>query len=170
MINKMINKEDRETKELKSCIKDPKTVREFWRSLGQSIAMRPAVRIPSTFDKNGEETLNSLIESYSYKSLANDIHKVQDSKNTEPTELELMLQCQMVRARYDTSAATFIRDTIGAKPVDESKVDTTINNPYESLSDEELELIAKHRASKEAISLEPVSFDVSVEMYENNNG
>ena len=34
---------------------------------------------------------------------------------------------------------------MGAKPVDESKVAATVSNPYEDLSDEELELLAKHR-------------------------
>ena len=60
----------------------------------------------------------------------------------------MMLHCQIVKARYDTAAATFVRDTLGAKPVDESKIDAQVNNPYESLSDEELELIAAARAAK----------------------
>ena len=58
------------------------------------------------------------------------------------------MKCQMVKARTDTSAAVFIRDTLGAKPVDESKLDATVGNPYEHLSDEELELLAKVREEK----------------------
>ena len=61
----------------------------------------------------------------------------------------MILQCQIVKARCDTSAATFVRDTLGAKPVDESKIDASVTNPYESLSDEELEALAKMRAAKE---------------------
>ena len=60
----------------------------------------------------------------------------------------MILQCQIVKARYDTAAATFVRDTLGAKPVDETKLDASVNNPYEQLSDEELELIAKVREEK----------------------
>ena len=60
----------------------------------------------------------------------------------------MIMMCQMLRARYDTSAATFVRDTLGAKPVDESKQELSMSNPFEQLSDEELKLIAKHREAK----------------------
>ena len=57
----------------------------------------------------------------------------------------------MVKARFDTQAAIFVRDTLGAKPVDESKMDATLSaNQYEQLTDEELELLAAHRAKKAA--------------------
>ena len=60
----------------------------------------------------------------------------------------MILHCQMVKARTDTSAAVFIRDTLGAKPVDESKVDAQLSNPYEQLTDEELELLQEMRKKK----------------------
>lgn len=141
----MSNKKDRETKELQNCIKDPRFARQFWRSVGVAIANRPAVRTPTTLDKDGNETMQSLIENYSYNKLKQDIERATHDKNVEPTEIEMIMQCQMVRARYDTAAATFIRDTMGAKPVDESKVAATVSNPYEELSDEELALLAAHR-------------------------
>ena len=141
----MSNKQDRENKELQNCIKDPRYARQFWRSVGIAIANRPAVLTPTTLDKDGNETMQSIIENYSYNKLKQDIERMTHDKNTEPTEIEMIMQCQMVRARCDTAAATFIRDTMGAKPVDESKVAATVSNPYEDLSDEELELLAKHR-------------------------
>ena len=141
----MSNKQDRENKELQNCIKDPRYARQFWRSVGTAIANRPAVRTPTTLDKDGNETMQSIIENYSYNKLKQDIERMTHDKNTEPTEIEMIMQCQMVRARYDTAAATFIRDTMGAKPVDESKVAATVSNPYDYLSDEELDLLAKHR-------------------------
>lgn len=70
-------------------------------------------------------------------------------ENRKPTELEMILHCQIVKARTDTSAAVFVRDTLGAKPVDETKVDAQVTNPYENLTDAELELLQKHRASLE---------------------
>lgn len=60
----------------------------------------------------------------------------------------------MIRARFDTSAATFVRDTLGAKPVDESKMDMDVHNPYENLSDEELELLDNYRKEQERQALE----------------
>ena len=61
----------------------------------------------------------------------------------------MILSCQAVKARYDTSAATFIRDTLGAKPIDETKLDAQVNNPYESLTDEELMMLQTMREKKE---------------------
>lgn len=137
----------REKKEMQSLFSDPKFARQAWKSVGVAIAMQPAVKPIQTFDKDGNETFNSQVENYSYHKLAKDIASLASEKR-EPTELEMILHCQMVKARTDTSAAIFIRDTLGAKPVDESKVDAQLSNPYEQLSDEELELIQAERQRK----------------------
>lgn len=146
----MSNKQDRETKEMKNLFADPKFSRQAWRSVGQAILQNPASKPIQAYDKEGNPTLNSEIESYSYAKLKKDIASLQTA-DREPTELEMILQCQIVKARCDTGAATFVRDTLGAKPVDESKIDAQVNNPYESLSDEELEALAKMRAAKEDV-------------------
>lgn len=144
----MSNKQDRETKEMKNLFADPKFSRQAWRSVGVAILQNPASKPIQVYDKDGNPTLTSEIESYSYTKLKQDIANLQ-KEDREPTEIEMILQCQIVKARCDTSAATFVRDTLGAKPVDESKVDANISNPYESLTDEELEALAKMRAAKE---------------------
>lgn len=146
----MSNKQDRETKEMKNLFADPKFSRQAWRSVGQAILQNPASKPIQAYDKEGNPTLNSEIESYSYAKLKKDIASLQTA-DREPTELEMILQCQIVKARCDTGAATFVRDTLGAKPVDESKIDASVTNPYESLSDEELEMLAKMRAAKEDV-------------------
>ena len=87
------------------------------------------------------------MQAYTYQQLHSDLSAIGEragEQGREPTELEMILACQAVRARYDTSAAVFIRDTLGAKPVDESKVEQSVN-VFESLTDEELELLALHR-------------------------
>lgn len=145
----MANKEKREAAEMMNLFKDPKFVRQAWRSVGNMLANRPAVNLPSMYDKDGAETLQSAIASYSYNSLCKDLQEASsDEGRDKPTELEVILMSQIIRARYDTNAAAFVRDTLGAKPVDESKVEQTNINQYESLSDEELELLAAHRAAK----------------------
>lgn len=143
----MSNKNDRETKEMQNLFSDPKFQRQAWKHVGVAIANSPASKPFTSYDKEGNPTLQSEIESYSFNQLHKDIYNL-GSEVREPTELEMILKCQMIRARYDTSAAVFIRDTLGAKPVDESKVDATVQNPYESLSDEELEMLAKMRENK----------------------
>ena len=144
------NKTERERKEMLTLFANPKTAREAWRNVGAAILQNPAKMRPVTLDKNGDPDVNSLIEAYSYNKLKKDIDTLAD-KDREPTELEMIIMCQAVKARTDTQAATFIRDIMGAKPVDESKIDASVSaNQYEQLSDEELELLAAHRAQKAA--------------------
>lgn len=144
------NKDLRELKETMNVFSDPRTQREAWRSLGVKLLNNPATRAPEQLDKDGNPTLASSIEQYTYRQLVNDI-KRSEQPDREPTEIEMILACQMVKARFDTQAAIFVRDTLGAKPVDESKMDATLSaNQYEQLTDEELELLAAHRAQKAA--------------------
>ena len=145
----MSNKEQRERSEMKNLFADPKFNRQAWQSIGKAILQNPAVITPIVMNKDGTETVDSMIQNYSYNKLCNDIKSLLD-EDRAPTELEMILQCQIVKARTDTSAAVFVRDTLGAKPIDESKVDQTINNVYEQMTDEELELLAAHRAAKNA--------------------
>ena len=119
------NKDLRELKETMSVFSDPRTQREAWRSLGVKLANNPAVRAPEEVDKFGNETLASSIEKYTYGQLVKDI-KQSDEPDRQPTNIEMILGCQMMKARFDTQAAIFIRDTLGAKPVDESKMDATL--------------------------------------------
>lgn len=151
----MSNKEQRERSEMKNLFSDPKFNRQAWQSIGKAILQNPAVITPIVMNKDGTETVDSMIQNYSYNKLCNDIKTLSD-EDRAPTELEMILQCQIVKARTDTSAAIFVRDTLGAKPIDESKVDQTISNVYEQMTDEELELLAAHRAAKKASAEQPV--------------
>ena len=140
----MSNKRTREQKELENLFADPKYSRQAWKAVGQAILMSQAVKPIQVVDKDGNETFNSTLDRYTYNALKRDIDEL-GKENREPTELEMILSCQAVKARYDTAAATFIRDTLGAKPIDETKLDAQVNNPYESLTDEELAILSAHR-------------------------
>ena len=144
------SKEYRESKEMENLFKDPRYIREVWRNVGNAILRNPASKPCTKYDKDGNETFESLLQNYTYAQLRVDLSQLGET-NREPTELEMILACQAVRARYDTSAAVFIRDTLGAKPVDESKVEQTVN-AFENLTDEELELLAAHRAQVASVT------------------
>lgn len=146
----MANKYHRTWAEMDNLFSDPKFFRQALKSVGQAILLQPAAKPIVQLDKDGVETYNSQLETYTYQSLAKDIAclRTPNTVEREPTELEMILRCQMIKARTDTSAAVFIRDTLGAKPIDESKIDATVSNPYQELSDEELELIAEARRKK----------------------
>jgi hypothetical protein len=148
----MSNKSERTEKEMQNLFKDPKFSRQAWKAVGAAILASPCDRTVGSYDKDGNIDLAGSIEQYSYASLKRDIDTLAEAnagKKREPTELEMILQCQIVKARFDTSAAIFVRDTLGAKPIDETKLDAQINNPYEELSDDELEALAAMRAAKE---------------------
>lgn len=143
----MSNKEEREYKEGKNLFGDPKFARDAWRSVGLAILQSPCSPKTSALDKEGNLTLDSQVEDYGYASLSRDIAKL-GKEDREPTELEMIMRCQAIHARHNPASATFIRDTVGAKPVDESKSEVTNINPYDELTDDELEALAAYRSSK----------------------
>lgn len=140
----MSNHRIREYKEGKNLFGDPRFARDAWKSVGLAILQNPATRTASQYDKDGNETVPSQIERYAYDNICRDIKEIL-KEDRAPSELEMILACQVRKARWDTQAAVFVRDTVGAKPVDESKLDATVRNPFEDLSDEELAIIAQHR-------------------------
>ena len=145
----MSNHDKRSELETKNLFADPKYSRQAWQAVGRAILRNPASKPIEMTDKDGNETFASQMEKYSFNKLARDIKEI-EKVDRAPTELEMIMQCQIVKARHDTSAATFVRDTLGAKPVDESKVQAQVSNPYEEMTDEELELLAKHREEQAA--------------------
>lgn len=149
----MTNGDIRKKLEMINLFKTPKFAREAFRAIGSKIAQRPALKPNAIVDKDGNLTYNSAVETYTYKSLYNDIHALNDPEHTEPTELEMMIACQMIMARTNPSAFVAIRDSLGAKPVDESKVETTVNQ-YEQLTDDELEALAAYRAERDKTAAE----------------
>lgn len=147
----MSNKEEREQKEMKNLFGDPKTARLAWRSVGAAILQSPCSQRVDVYDKDGAASLDTQVEQYGYASLKRDLSILsKGDANREPTELEMIFRCQAIHARHNPASATFIRDTVGAKPVDESKAEVTNVNPFAELSDDELEALAAYRASKSA--------------------
>lgn len=143
-----MHERDRMYKEGENLFADPKFARDAWKAVGHAILQNPATRLPSQYDKDGNETLASQIDSYCYSDLMKNIKEIQ-KEDRAPTELEMIMACQIRKARYDTQAAIFVRDTCGAKPVDESKLDARVTNEYEHLSDAELAMLAANRKAQQ---------------------
>lgn len=138
MSNIVSNKSYRELLETRNVFADPAYCREAWKSVGTAILLSPAIGCIGDID-----TKDGAIESYTYRKLTEELK----SLGRKPTELEMIFHCQAARARFDTSAAVFVRDTVGAKPIDESKV-TVSRSQYEEMSDDELEALLRYRQSK----------------------
>lgn len=143
MSNIVSNKSYRELLETRNVFADPAYCREAWKSVGTAILLSPAIGCIGDID-----TREGAIESYTYDKLCRELKEIDGKgKGRQPTELEMIFHCQAARARFDTSAAVFVRDTVGAKPIDESKV-TVGRSQYEEMSDDELEALLRYRQSK----------------------
>ena len=127
--------------------KSPKKAREVWRNIALAVALRPASKPIVQFDKNGDETFESQVQRYTYDTLANDVDKLGDP-DAGPTEIEMILSCQAVMARTNPSAFTAFVDRAGGKPIDESKVDAQVTNPFSDLTDDELEMLIAYREQR----------------------
>lgn len=136
-------------KEYEAVFNNPKIARKMWRNIGLAIAMRPATKPAVQLDKNDNETFESAVQRYTYDKLMKDVDNLLFG-NEGPTEMEMIMACQAVIARTNPSAFAAFLDRTGGKPIDESKLDAQVTNPYETLSDEELEMIAEMRARKAA--------------------
>lgn len=144
MSNLISNRSYRELLETKNVFADPAYCREAWKSVGQAILLSPAIGCIGDVD-----TRDGAIEEYTYNKLCRELKEIDGKgKGRQPTELEMIFHCQAARARFDTSAAVFVRDTVGAKPIDESKV-TVGRSQYEDMSDDELEALLKYRQERD---------------------
>lgn len=132
------NKSYRELLETRNVFADPAYCREAWKSVGTAILLSPAIGCIGDID-----TREGAIERYTYYKLCRELKEI----GRKPTELEMIFHCQAAKARFDTSAAVFVRDTVGAKPIDESRVQVS-RSQYEEMSDDELEALLRYRQSK----------------------
>lgn len=127
--------------------KSPKKAREVWRNVALAVALRPACKPIVQLDKNENETFESQVQRYTYDTLAHDIDKLGDP-NSGPTEIEMILSCQAIMARTNPTAFAAFVDRAGGKPVDESKIDAQVTNPFSDLTDDELEMLIAYREQK----------------------
>ena len=167
MANIISNRTYRELLETKNVFADPAYCREAWKSVGTAILLSPAIGCIGDID-----TREGAIESYTYDKLCRELKDIDGKgKGRQPTELEMIFHCQAARARFDTSAAVFVRDTVGAKPVDESKV-MVGHSQYEDMSDDELEALLRYRQSKHTYegSADPADASPTATIAEPNDG
>lgn len=137
----LTNKQIREQREFEAIFKNPKYARTAWAEKVIERYSRPALEPIPVYDKDGNLTPTAQIEQAVWN------HLLQELKdrglNRLPTEGEMMEACQQYYARHNPSAYVARRDSMGAKPVDETKQNLQVNNPLEDLSDEELLVMQK---------------------------
>ena len=137
----LTNKQMRDQAEFETLFKNPKHARAMWSQNVIDRYVKPAMRPIPVYDKDGNLTPTSQIELAVWNHLSDELKEA--GIDRLPTEGEMMEACQQYYARHNATAYTARRDSMGAKPIDETKQQITAYNPLEDLSDEELLVMQK---------------------------
>lgn len=132
----LTNKQIREQREFETMFKNPKHARAMWAQTVIDRYAKPALEPIKIYDKDGNLTPTSQIELAVWAHLKQELEAM--GSDRLPTEGEMMEACQQYYSRHNASSYTARRDSMGAKPIDETKQNVQVNNPLEDLSDDEL--------------------------------
>lgn len=148
----LTNKQIREQREFETLFKNPKHARATWAQHVIDRYAKPALEPIAIYDKDGNLTPTSQIEQAVWKHLKAELEA--EGKDRLPSEGEMMEACQQYYSRHNASSYVARRDSMGAKPIDETKQSVSVSNPLENLSDEELfvmqEALEAHRNAQNA--------------------
>lgn len=135
--NKMI----REQREFETLFKNPKHARQMWAQSVIDRYTKTAMEPVPIVDKDGNLSAPSQIEQAVWKHLTEELRL--QGLDRGPTEGEMMEACQQYYSRHNASSYVARRDSMGAKPVDESRQQVSVTNPLEQYTDAQLEVMQK---------------------------
>lgn len=134
---------EREEREFISLFSDQRYAKKAWRELIGNALQGQARPLPEVVDKEGQPTLQSNIDRMAYDNVK--ARLLAEGKAREPMQAELIVECNILRARGTDAAWGTILDRTAGKVKEEI---TLSNNPFEDLSDDELEALRQYRESK----------------------
>lgn len=137
----LTKKQLREQREFQTAFKDPKHARAMWSKNVADRYCKPAFKPVLLEDKDGNLLPQSQIEFAVWDQLNNEIEA--QGLSRLPTEGEMMEGCQAYYSRHNAASYVARRDSMGAKPIDETKQQHVVNDPLEGLTDEELIIMQK---------------------------
>lgn len=140
-----MTKSEREEREYKSLFTDERYAKKAWKEFIGSSLQSKGQALPTQFNKDGNPTLESDIDHMAYENVKARLKE--EGKDREPMQAELIVEAAVVRARFQDTTLNILLDRTAGKVKDEVTVNT---NPYEDLSDDELEALAKYREEKKA--------------------
>ena len=147
----LTTKQLREQREFETLFKNPKHARAMWAQTVYDRYSKPAFEPIIITDKDGNISQQTQIEQTIWRQIKQEL-EIQDLSRS-PTEGEMMEACQAYYSRHNAASYVARRDSMGAKPIDESKQAHSINNPLEELNDKELlviqEALQNYREGKE---------------------
>ena len=140
-----MTKEERETKEYKSLFTDERYAKKAWKEYFNSSLQGPAKPLPETLDKEGNVSFQSQLDQMAYDNVKRRLEE--QGLSREPMQAEIIIESNVLRSRFnDTTFNTILERTAG-----KVKEEVTVNSsPFEDLTDEELDALAKFREEKKA--------------------
>lgn len=149
-----MTKSEREEREYKSLFTDERYAKRAWKEFIGSSLQSPGKALPTQYDKNDNPTRESDIDAMAYKNVKARLEA--DGVEREPMQAELIVEAAVIRARFQDSTFNVLLDRTAGKVKEEVTVNS---NPYEELSDDELEALMAYRESKKANETQPKDGD-----------
>lgn len=140
-----MTKSEREVREYISVYADERYAKKAWKQLIGSALEGPGKALPVSYDpKTGEPTFQSQLDQMAYSNVKARLKA--EGKDREPMQAELIVESQILRARFTDTTFNTILDRTAGKVKDEIAVN---KSAFEDLTDEELALLAEHRKASE---------------------
>ncbi len=139
----VMTKEEREVKEFKSLFSDKRYAEKAWRKFIEDSLKSDVSILPDFIGPSGNVTPQSEIYQAAIKSVKNRLDA--QGITREPMKAEVLIEAAVIRAAFDNTALNVVLDRTAGKVKDEVTIN---NNPYEDLSDEELDLLITYREAK----------------------
>lgn len=139
-----MTKEERETREYRSLFSDERFAKKAWKELMGYSLEGTGKPLPTSFDpKTNQPTFQSQLDEMAYNNVKARLKE--QGKDREPQQAELIVENNILRARFDNSTFNNLLDRTAGKVKDE--INVTANN-FEELSDEEIEALVAFRKQK----------------------
>lgn len=139
-----MTKKQREELEYKSLFEDERYAKKAWKEFIGKALQSSAAPLPTFIDKNGNVAPQSELDLMAYNNVKKRLQA--QGLSREPMQAEMMVENAVLRSRFDTNTLNMLLERTAGKVKEELAVNT---NQYESLSDEELQMLAAYREQKE---------------------
>lgn len=140
-----MTEKERNEREYKSLFTDEKYAKRAWKEFIGASLESPGKALPTQYDKNDNPTRESDIDQMAYNNVK--VRLSEQGQSREPMQAELIVEAAVIRARFQDTTFNTILDRTAGKVKDEITVNS---NPFEELSDDELEALMLYRESKKA--------------------
>lgn len=142
-----MTKAERELCEYKSTFTDKRYAEKAFKSIINASLQASAGALPAMYDKQGNELPQSVLDRQAYENVKQRL--LAQGLDREPQQAEMMIENAILRARFDNSTFNTMLERTMGKVKDELVVSA---NEYETMTDEELELLAAHREQQKLLA------------------